>query len=145
MVVLWVMTPSKLVGKYQCFRGLCCPHLLNVKMETESSLKTLVSTQKTTWYNNPEYHRLNSHCCENIKSHISASHTYSRIHDHCLWSAWKLHSKSVFVLPVYLIKKIFLLNFTGNCSWQNSFNNRLYLKNWVCSCSPIGWSGKFGT
>jgi hypothetical protein len=27
IMVFWLMTPCSLVGDYQCFRGVCCPHL----------------------------------------------------------------------------------------------------------------------
>jgi hypothetical protein len=91
-------------------------------METASSSKMLVSTYKTTWCHNPEHHTLNSHYCKNIKSHISVKLKYSRIF--IIVSEMSESYLKISVCTAWLSNvKIFLLDFTGNCSWQNGFNN----------------------
>lgn len=45
--------------------------LCSLKMEAAFSFKTLANSNNTTWYNNPEYHNLNLHHHENLKSSFS--------------------------------------------------------------------------
>jgi hypothetical protein len=45
-------------------------YTLTLKMETACSVGTLIFSNKTIWFHNPDDHNLNSHCYENLKTYM---------------------------------------------------------------------------
>jgi hypothetical protein len=80
-MLVWVVTPYRLVRRYQGLRETYCLHLQGLsalKMETICSSKILVSTYKSTRRDPEDKHR-HLHNRENLKSHVT--HTLSQSSD----------------------------------------------------------------
>jgi hypothetical protein len=52
ILIFWVVTPCKLLGRYQHFGGIYCLYPQDLSPENRGNI--LVSTYKSTWHNNPE-------------------------------------------------------------------------------------------
>jgi hypothetical protein len=68
---------------YQCFRGACHFHPL----EVTGSFEMLVMIYHITQCHIPEYSYLHSHCCETLKAHISYTKLRRKLSD----NSAKLH------------------------------------------------------
>jgi hypothetical protein len=63
--VFWAVTPCDAAVGYQCFRGLCCPHLhFTLKMDAAWSSVMVVSYCNITCHHNPEDLDLKHHQME---------------------------------------------------------------------------------
>jgi hypothetical protein len=76
-------------------------------MEALCTSKTLVKIYLTTWQYIPEDSKLHTHCCENLKFHIS--NFICGLHK---IDVWYKHFYIIFKLNLYKIGKIYFEKFT---------------------------------
>jgi hypothetical protein len=78
ILFFWVVTPCRLVGRYQRFGGTTA-----LKMKAVCSSETLASTYKSAWHHNTEDQHRHFHHRENLK--------FEKVHP---WRRDSAHDKS---------------------------------------------------
>jgi hypothetical protein len=76
IVVFWVVTPYRFMGRYQSFGRTRCHRLAGLKMEALCSSKIWVSTLRTAWCHNLQDHSLVRHCHRSLRTYMSFKGMY---------------------------------------------------------------------
>jgi hypothetical protein len=69
ITAFWDIAPSSLIEVDQCFRCVHSLHHCSDVMESVCSPVTSFYFNKATWHYVPEGSNLQTHCCEDLKSH----------------------------------------------------------------------------